>query len=147
MIGKAKYAYNDTTNRSTGKSPFKIVYGIDPIGVYELRDLKDGLKENGYDDDFAYAMQEIHEIVRKTMIENTMKHKEKVDESRKIVEFNIGGLVMVHINKSRLQKGVPHRLQMRTIGPFPIFAKYGDNAFRVELPEDSGLLVFLTLQT
>lgn len=55
-------------------------------------------------------MHEIHEIVRKTLIENTIKHKAKVDESRRTIDFNVGDLVMVHLNKSRFQKGVPHKL-------------------------------------
>jgi hypothetical protein len=31
------FAYNDSVNRSTGKSPFQIVYGIQPRGISELR--------------------------------------------------------------------------------------------------------------
>ncbi len=55
------------------------MYGIYSRGVYELRYLKDGVKGSGYVDDFAYAIQEIHEIVRKNLIENTLRHKAKVD--------------------------------------------------------------------
>ena len=83
LIGQAEYAYNDTVNRSTGKSPFEIVYGLHPRGVYELRDLKDGVKGSGYANDFSYAMQEIHDTVRKTLAENNMKYKTKVDEHRR----------------------------------------------------------------
>ena len=67
MIGKDEYAYNDTMNRSTQKSPFDIVYGLHPSCVYELRNLKDGAKESGYADDFTYTMKEVHEKVRKTL--------------------------------------------------------------------------------
>ena len=56
-----------------------------------------------------------------------------------MVEVNIGDLVMVHLNKSRLKKGVPHKLQMKRIEHFLILAKYGDNALKVELPKDSGI--------
>ena len=38
-ISQAKYAYNDSVNRTTGRSPFEIVYGRHPRGVSELRDL------------------------------------------------------------------------------------------------------------
>ena len=65
-------------NRSIGKIPFEIVYGLHPRGVYELRDLKDGVKSSGYADDFSYSMKEGYEIENKTLTENTMKHKEKV---------------------------------------------------------------------
>lgn len=68
-----------------------------------------------------------------------MKHKTKVDEHRKEVQFNVGDLVMVHLNKDRLQKGVPHKLQMKRIGPSTILEKYGNNAVKVQLPDNSGL--------
>ena len=84
-------------------------------------------------------MKEVHETVRKTLIENTMKHKAKVDESRRVVEFNVGDLFMVYLNQSRMKKGVPQKLQMKRIRPCPILDMYGDNAFKVELPDDSGL--------
>ena len=38
-LAQAKFAYNDSPNRSTGMSPFQIVYGMHPRGVYELRNL------------------------------------------------------------------------------------------------------------
>ena len=100
LIRQAQYAYNDITNRSTRKILFEIVYGLHPRVVYELRDLNDRVKKSGYNDDFVYAMKEVHEIVRKTLAENTMKHKAKVDETRREVECNVGDLIMVHLNKS-----------------------------------------------
>jgi hypothetical protein len=38
-LPQAEFAYNDSPNRSTGKIPFQIVYGMHPIGIFELRDL------------------------------------------------------------------------------------------------------------
>ncbi len=38
-LPQADFAYNDSPNRSTGLSPFKIIYGTNPRGVMELRDL------------------------------------------------------------------------------------------------------------
>jgi hypothetical protein len=38
VLPQAEFAYNDSVNRSTGKSPFEIVYGRQPRGVFELRD-------------------------------------------------------------------------------------------------------------
>jgi hypothetical protein len=40
ILAQAEFAYNDSVNRSTGKSPFQIVYGMNLRGVSELRDLK-----------------------------------------------------------------------------------------------------------
>ena len=39
VLAQAEFAYNDSRNRSTGISPFQILYGMHPRGVHELRDL------------------------------------------------------------------------------------------------------------
>ena len=39
ILAQAEFAYNDSPNRSTGMSPFQILYGMHPRGVYELSDL------------------------------------------------------------------------------------------------------------
>ena len=36
VLAQVEFAYNDSPNRSTCMSTFKIVYGMHPIGVYEL---------------------------------------------------------------------------------------------------------------
>ena len=40
VLAQAEFAYNDSLNMSTGMSPFQILYGMHPRGVYELRDLR-----------------------------------------------------------------------------------------------------------
>jgi len=35
-LAQAKFAYNDLLNKSTGKSPFHIVYGWSPKGLVDL---------------------------------------------------------------------------------------------------------------
>ena len=39
VLAQVEFAYNDSPNISIGMSPFKIMYGMHPRGVYELRDL------------------------------------------------------------------------------------------------------------
>lgn len=46
---------------------------------------------------------------------------------------------MVDLNKSWLRKGIPSKLQMRRIGPCKVLAKYGSNAYKIDLPSDIAL--------
>ena len=39
VLPQAEFAFNDLVNRSTGRSPFQIVYGQSPRGVLELKGL------------------------------------------------------------------------------------------------------------
>lgn len=81
--------------------------------------------------------------MKKIITKATHKLKAKVDMSRKDLQFAVGDYVMVHLNKSRLQKGTSTKLQMKRVGPCQVLEKYGKNAYKVELPVDLGIsLVF-----
>lgn len=69
-------------------------------------------------------------------MESTQRLKTKVDAKRKEVNFQIGDYVMVHLNKARMHKGISTKLQMRRVGPCKVLAKYGDNAYKVDLPSE-----------
>ena len=84
-------------------------------------------------------MKEIHEQVKKIVTAATQKLKENVDLSRKDVQFAVGDYVMVHLNKYRLHKGMTTKLQMKRVGPCKVLAKYGKNAYKVELPSNLGI--------
>jgi hypothetical protein len=45
ILPHAEFSYNDSLNRSTGHSPFLIVYKMHPRGVSELKDAEQGMKE------------------------------------------------------------------------------------------------------
>jgi transposase InsO family protein len=56
ILPQAEFTYNDSPNRSTGKSPFQILYGMKPRGVYELRDLEKSEISSARVEDFAAEM-------------------------------------------------------------------------------------------
>jgi hypothetical protein len=60
ILPQAEFAYNDSPNRSTGKIPFQIMYGMQPRGVSELRDLEQSEFRSAGAEDFAAEMQELH---------------------------------------------------------------------------------------
>jgi hypothetical protein len=42
IFPQEEFAYNDSPNRSTGRSPFQILYGMQHRGVFELSNLEQG---------------------------------------------------------------------------------------------------------
>jgi hypothetical protein len=64
ILAQAEFAYNDLVNRSIGKSTFRIVYGMNPIGVSELRDPKKSDFRSAGEEDFAAKMQELHNHIK-----------------------------------------------------------------------------------
>lgn len=64
ILPQAKFAYNDSVNRSTGQSPFQIVYGMQPRGIFELRDSEHISIRSASAEDFAEAMKELHSRVK-----------------------------------------------------------------------------------
>ena len=53
---QAKFAYNDSPNRSIGLNPFQIVYGMHPREIYELRDLVKEEMRSANAEGFAMTM-------------------------------------------------------------------------------------------
>jgi hypothetical protein len=51
ILPQAEFAYNDLPNKSTGTSPFQMLYGMQPRGVAKLRDLEQsGIRSTGAED-------------------------------------------------------------------------------------------------
>jgi hypothetical protein len=79
ILTQAEFAYNDSPNRSTGRSPFQILYGMQPRGVSELRDLEQGEIRSAGAEDFATKMQKIHGQIREQLQSYNQKYKHGVD--------------------------------------------------------------------
>jgi hypothetical protein len=60
ILPQAEFSYNDSVNRSTGQSPFQIVYGMHPRGISELRDSQQIVIRSASAEDFTKAMKELH---------------------------------------------------------------------------------------
>ena len=98
-LPQAEFAYNDSPNRSTGLSPFNIFYGINPVGVFKLRDLGMMEKRSADAEDFATDMQLLHEQVKERLQQNNLKYKQRTDLKRREVNFGEGDLVLEYLKK------------------------------------------------
>jgi hypothetical protein len=76
ILPQAEFAYNDSPNRSTGKSPFQILYGMQPRGVSELRDLEQSEIRSVGAEDFAAEMQKLHSQIRGQLQSSSQEYKQ-----------------------------------------------------------------------
>jgi hypothetical protein len=67
ILAQAEFAFNNLVKRSTWKSPFEIVYGIQPRGISKLRDLSQDEFRSARAEDFAAEMQKLHDRVREQL--------------------------------------------------------------------------------
>lgn len=139
VLPQVEYAYNDSPNRSTGQSPFHIVYGMHPRGISELRNLGKEEMRSAEGEDFASRMQSIHEQVKQQLQDSNIKYKARADMKRREVNFEVGDLVLAHLRKERFPKGEYNKLKSKKIGPCKILRKFSANAYEIELPPGVGI--------
>jgi hypothetical protein len=139
ILPQAEFAYNDSINRSTGQSPFQIVYGMQPRGVSELKDMEQTEFRSASAEDFAEAMKELHSQVRERLQNSSQEYKRRADQHRRELQFEVGDLILAHLRKERFPRGTYNKLKMKKIGPCKIVKKFGANAYEIELPDGIGI--------
>jgi hypothetical protein len=135
ILPQAEFSYNDSLNRSTGQSPFQIVYGMQRRGVFELRDSELDETRSASAEDFAEAMKELHSQVKERLQNSSQEYKRKADQHRRQLQFEVGDLILAHLRKERFPRGTYNKLKMKKIGPCRVIRKFGTNAYEIELPE------------
>ena len=64
VLAQAEFAYNNSMNRSTGKTTFEIVTGMNPRAVSNLRDVAGEEKRSFAWEDFADFMKSLRKEVK-----------------------------------------------------------------------------------
>jgi hypothetical protein len=147
ILPQEEFAYNDSVNRSTGKSPFQIVYGRQPRGVSKLRDSGQTDTSSASAGEFTEAMKELHSQVKERLLKSNQEYKHRTDQHRRQLHFEVSDLVLAHLRKERFPRGTYNKLKMKKIGPCKVLKKMGENAYEIELPEGIGIsLIFNVLE-
>ena len=79
-LSQGEFAYNCVVNRTTGYSPFMIVYGQQPNTALDLAPIPFTEKSNGNVEDIVSQMRAIHEDVRQRLESKTESYKKDVDK-------------------------------------------------------------------
>jgi hypothetical protein len=143
ILPQEEFSYNDSINKSTGKIPFQIVYGVQPRGVSKLRDSEHNATRSASAEDFAEAMKELHNQVKERLQSLSQEYKRRADQHRRQIQFKVGDFILAHLRKERFPSGTYNKLKMKKIKPCKVLKKFGANAYEIELPDGIGIsLIF-----
>jgi len=121
-------------NRSTGKTPFQIVYCQPPQHALDLAPLPKLPGVSIAAKYMADRMKAFQGEVRTNLEESNARYKAAADRKRRAKDFQVGDLVMVYLRKGRVPAGMYNKLNDKKHGPFQILQKINDNAYVVDLP-------------
>ena len=136
ILDIAEFAYNSSVNRTTGRTPFEILLGVQPKRPIDLMSLPPQARVSIEADEFLRHITEVHANVRRRIALNNEVYKASADRHRRYVEFKPGDMVMIRVNPERFQTGVNTKLHPRKMGPYKVLKRIGPNAYVLELPDD-----------
>ena len=96
---QAEFAHNHATNRSTGFSPFQVVYSALPRGPLDLLPFPAKTKVHGKAADFVTWLQDIHKTVFDNLTSSNARYKRHADQHRRHSEFEVGDFVWAVLSK------------------------------------------------
>jgi hypothetical protein len=79
ILPQVEFAYNDSPNKRTRRSPFQILYGMQPRRVSELRDLEQGEIRSVGAEDFVAEKEKLHSQIKGQLESSNQKYKHRVD--------------------------------------------------------------------
>ena len=139
VLPRAEFAYNSSVSRTTGRTPFEIVYGQIPRRPLDLAPVDPHTRTSAEGISFAQYMSDMHHDIHSRIVSQNEKYKANADVGRRSVSLSEGELVMVRLRPERNLPGVAAKLHARSAGPFPIVRVINENAYVVGIPSDWGM--------
>ena len=84
ILPQAEFSYNNSLNRSIGRSPFQIVYGSSPRTAPELRKMEQVERKSAKAEEFVEHIKRLHEEVHAHITKMNQQYKARADQRRRI---------------------------------------------------------------
>ena len=116
LLNKLAFAYNSTKQSTTGESPYKLLFGREPLLPIDItfnlpNDFRYGLK-------YKETMEDCQEIVRIRVRDAQESQKAHYDSKHFSASFNVGDLVALHENTRVV--GMSQKFFPKFSGPYKI---------------------------
>jgi transposase InsO family protein len=131
-ISIGEFAYNDSVHSTTGVTPFRAYYGMNPRSA-DWPEMALGVGESPMAHQVAAKVIELQQECRKKIEVANAYQKAYADKRRTSIPFSKGDQVLVsnrHIRSTRPKK----KLDWKFLGPGRIVDQIGPSAFKVDLP-------------
>lgn len=138
-LPQAKFAFNNSVNRSTGCTPFEVVYGFRPHTPLDLNPLPSLLRSSEAALDFSSYMKDIYEEVKQRLTLSTESYAASANAKCKDRQFEVGDMVLIRLRPEQFPPGSFTKLHARRTEPFRVKKKLGSNAYVIDLPPDFGI--------
>ena len=110
------FAYNASCQETTGLSPFKLMFGVEPIFPLETM-LSQGLVEE-YPKRALDIWMLARDLAAENIVKQQLKSKERHDDHVKLRSFNIGDRVLIFTPKRMIGKSA--KLMHNFYGPYEV---------------------------
>lgn len=137
-LGHAEFAYNRSSSTTTNHSPFEVVYGINPFIPVDLIPLPKGDIIHVESRKRLEAFQSTWTKVKAQIEKMNEQYQNRANKKRSQPVFQPGDLVWIHLRKERFPGKRKHKLMPRADGPFKVLERYGESAYKIELPDEFG---------
>ena len=125
------FAYNQSTNPSTGYSPFYATHGYHPVNPATLH-LGEVTNQSAFE--LAEKIQGIVKEVQNNMAQALRRQKNYADQHRRDLEFEEGQHVYLDTKDLSLEAGQKRKLSAKWVGPFQIIKKLSAVSYTLALP-------------
>ena len=132
LLPHAEFAYNKTPSKATGLSPFKVVYGIEPLIPLDLIPRPLDQRPSADAMERVKEIQKLHELVKAKIEKNTLSYTAQANKRKKEKLFQPGDLVWIHLRKERFPARRKTKLLPRADGPFEVLERINNNAYKVD---------------
>ena len=131
-VPAAQFAYNNSYQESVRTTPFRLLYGENPVEPFALLSGTTFTRAHH----FARKLQEDIARAKRNLIEAQDRQRTYANQHRRHVEYAVGDEVLLSTKNIRWRHPGTKKLLPRFIGPFKIVARIGPVAYRLELPEE-----------